>query len=142
MKVKVGQIVASFQSGALTRLAQAAMPMSTALRFKSVLKDTQEILQTYDENRVKLCAEFGTLNEETQNYDIVPEKMADFQEVSGGLLQEEVDVAGDTFSSGSFLSSQTIAPNDLLILDWLIQTESNVLPMPKKGKKRAIAKGA
>lgn len=145
IKVKIGTLVGSQQSGALTRLAQSAMPMNTALRFKDLLKQIQEALNLYDERRVAVCQDFGTLNTVTQNYDIVPEKMAEFQQLSGDLLQEDIDLIGDPFTGQAFLSSQSISPNDLLILDWLFQSETaeiKQMPKPKRKLKAVAAKGA
>jgi hypothetical protein len=131
MKIKVGQILGAFQSGALSRLANASLPMRTALRLKEVLKTGQDALQEYDKERIALCETYAPINPETNNYDIPEDRRAEFQVEADALLQKEIDFP-NPFTPAQLLSSQSITANDLLILDWLIVSEPE--QSERKGK--------
>jgi hypothetical protein len=127
IKLKVGNLVGAFQSGALSRLANSNLPIKTASQVKRVLEHAQEAMKQYDDDRLAVCAQFGKLNETSGDYEFLneegeldKEKFEAFSKEGGDLLQKELTFPGKPFGVSQFFSSQSITANDLMILDWLI----------------------
>lgn len=140
MQVKMGNILGSFQSGALGRLANASLPMRTALRLKDVLKAAQDALHDYDTQRIALCESYVPCDPATGNYEIPDDKKPEFQVLADALLQKDVDIPGEPFTPSQLLSSQSFTANDLLVLDWLILTQDvSEVPSSNGHKKLKLA---
>ena len=130
IKLKVGNLVGSFQSGALTRLANASLPIKTASQLKKVLTFSQDAMKEYDKDRIAVCEKYGKLNPKTNDYEFVnddgehdPAKFEAFQKEGEDLLQKELEFPVQPFSLQAFFSSHSMTANDLMVLDWLIIIE-------------------
>lgn len=139
MKLKTGQVLGAFQSGALSRLANTPLPMRTSLKLKEVLKASQDALHVYDTERIALCESYVPMDKATGNYEIPDDEKAEFQVLADALLQKEVEIPGDPFTPSQLLSSQSITANDLLILDWLIVSPDAADNGYRKNNKIAVA---
>jgi hypothetical protein len=127
IKLKVGNILGAFQSGALSRLANSNLPIKTAAALKPILEKASKAMKDYDADRLEVCKKYGKLNETSGDYEFLneegeldKEKFEAFSKEGGDLLQKELTFPGKPFGVSQFFSSQSITANDLMILDWLI----------------------
>jgi hypothetical protein len=127
IKLKVGNVLGAFQSGALARLANSNLPIKTAAQLKRVLEQSQKAHKEYEAERLAVCEEFGKLNAETGDYEFLneegeldKERLEAFQLAGAELLQKDLTFDGKPFGISQFYSSQSITANDLMILEWLI----------------------
>lgn len=135
IKLKVGNVLGAFQSGALSRLANSNLPIKTAAQLKPILEKTQKAMQDYEKERLAVCEEFGKLNPESGDYEFLneegeldKERFEAFQKAGSELLQKDLTFEGKPFGVSQFFSSQSITANDLMILDWLIDVPVEAAP--------------
>jgi len=118
MKLTYGQLITS--ADAFGRFASEKFPLKTSIALKDILRRFNVLIADYNEERVKRCEEFGTLNAVTNHYEFdaaaQPKWTAAMDELHGGI----VEIAGERIALNGLLSSITISPGDLLALEWLI----------------------
>jgi len=131
IKVKIGNLIGSQESGALSRFACASMPFKTARRMRETLEDIQDVLRTYEKDRLELLTKHSPKNEdgtwklkEDGSADLTPEQLRAFHDELGEILHAEVTLRGSHITQSNLFSSTGISPNDLAVLEWLIPDES------------------
>jgi len=126
MKLQLSQLINSLgnaatgDAGAFARLRSNAMPLSTSLRMRDVIRRVNEIVADFDAMRIELCQLHGTLNPETNHYDFEGDAQAAFNADFTELLASEVEIPGSRIKISQLLSSMAIMPDDLAALEWLI----------------------
>lgn len=121
MKIKVGQLVNSAQ--ALSRLVQQPMKAQYSFPLSRLAKQIEPELKTYDETRMKLLQENGTLSEDGKSYFFVDNKKSDeFADELQAVLDSEVELEFKTIALDK-LDRIEISAADLTVLDWLVKEE-------------------
>ncbi len=127
MKVKIGTLVAAFESGSLPKLANdSGLPVKTTFRLARIWKRAIEAMEDYNRERVALGHQHGKLVPELNKFEFSSEEDEEaFQKGGRELVDLEVEFDAEPFvmddfgprkiSAGDFLSA-----NDLLNLEWLI----------------------
>lgn len=135
IKIKIGRLVGSHESGALSRLADASMPINTAMRLTELYEDIQGHLLRYEKDRIALLQKHSPKNDdgtyklkEDGSADLSPDQIKAFQDELGLVLHTEVELCGTVLRKANLLSSTAISPNDLRILEWLIPNENKDWP--------------
>ena len=119
LKVTIGQLLASAESGALNKLMAEPLRAAVAFRLKKVAPAIDAELRIFNETRIELCEKYGTKSETADNYSIPDDKQAEFQAEFQQLLATEVELRGKVISVFD-LGDTKISVADLTALDWLI----------------------
>lgn len=124
MKIKLSQLINSVTSGALGHLANTDLPIKTAFRLKSMLRECGTHIEDHDRLRADILSTHGTLNEEKGIYEFdSPEKQAEADREYAELLRTEIDIPGEPLKLRDFHSSSAFRAAHLAELEWLIDTE-------------------
>ena len=104
---------------ALQSLASMPLPARDAFRLCKIVKAVAKELEACNDTRLKLCEQFGKLNEDTQSYDFASDSDREaFTREYGELLKTEVEISGERINP-SILNN--ISAGELLVLAWLIE---------------------
>lgn len=117
--MKLSQLVNS--AAALRRLNAQPVKARVAFHLGKISRLIEPELKTYDEARVKLLKELGTVNpDDPQRYEL-GENAPKFVEEINELLAQEVEIF---FRPVPFadIEHTEISVSDLLALDWLIES--------------------
>jgi len=146
IKVKIGNLIGSQESGALSRFANASMPVNTAMRLRETYQDIHNVLQGYEKDRLELLTKHSPKNEdgswklkEDGSADLSPEQLKAFHDELGTILHAEVTLRGSVIRRSNLLSSTAISPNDLAVLEWLIPDENKDWPEEIAETKETVA---
>ena len=126
MKLQLGRLINSLGNGntgdlgAFYRFNQNPLPIKTSMRMRAIIRKVDEIVNDFNDARLELCKRFGTLNEETQNYDFEGKQGEAFNSEYADLMLSEIEIPGSRIPISQLLSSTVITPNDALALEWLI----------------------
>lgn len=121
--MKLSTLVGSEES--LVKLMALKMPMSVSYKLSKLVFRMQPDLKIWNEKRLELFKEYGTLDEKTDQYTVKPENIVKFQEELTKLLEVEVDLTFapekpfEKISVAEFGDAQ-IEPSVLLQLEWLL----------------------
>lgn len=130
LKIKLGVLVGAAESDSLSRFANTSLPFKTAKSLKAMLAQMQDVLQTYDKDKTNLLGEFCA-KDEKGDFILNAQGGATFElgrldlfnAEMGKVLHEEVEIIGDKLKPSQMLSSTVISANDLMLLEWLIESE-------------------
>ena len=89
-KLKIKEVINA--SMALREIAGTKLPVLVSFSFSLFLKSINPIFESYNENRLKLLEEFGTLNKEKQEYEFKPENKVKYEKKYKELIEGEVEV--------------------------------------------------
>jgi hypothetical protein len=121
MKLTLHKLVAS--SPALAELASdTKLPVRTSYWAGKVLRKANAELQDYNETRIKLCEQFGTVSADGRKYEFSDDKLPEFQKQVSELLDTEIELPGEPFTLDK-LGEATLSPASMMQLDWLIVEE-------------------
>lgn len=120
-----GEVLASinelFRSqSALLWLTTERLPATLAFRLSKIAKAVTQEIEAVDETRIKLCQQYGTLNEETKAYDFPTAEVEEkFNQEWAELSAVSVAIKGGPISIGE-LQGITISAGSLMALSWLV----------------------
>ena len=89
-KLKIKEVINA--GNALRQIAGTKLPVLVSFSFSLFLKSINPIFESYNENRLKLLEEFGTLNKEKQEYEFKPENKVKYEKKYKELIEGEVEV--------------------------------------------------
>lgn len=112
MKLKQALEVAA----ALSSLATAKLPAKSSYRVAKAINLLRPDVATFEEQRVKLAAELGTLSEDGMSYTFDDATATKFQAQLNELLEEECNVVIPTVAPDD-LGTAEIEPQHLIALD-------------------------
>lgn len=76
----------------LQALGAMKLPVKVAFRVGTALTNVKPVMATFDEARMKLFQEHGTLGEDGQTYTVPAEKVGVFNEQFSALTEEDCTV--------------------------------------------------
>ena len=121
IQVSLAELVNS--QSALQSLAGQVMPAPVAFKLSKIIKAVNSELKTCDETRLKLCEQYGTLNEKTNQFEFPSKtKRESLENEYAELVKTEVTIQGERLSLDR-LSNLSISAGDILALSWLIEGE-------------------
>lgn len=91
MKVKLQTVLDTQQ--ALGQLSRISFPATVAYRLNKNLRLAQQEFSHFDEARIKILKELGTLNEAGTDYELSTENRKLFDDQIKALLDTEIDIA-------------------------------------------------
>lgn len=164
ISLKLGQLIDAIAQGSLQAFAQdGALPISTAFRLKRLWKAALVELDGFNEQRIELLKEYGTLNEATQNYEFVKktkEKHEDgrpiivedakskeaFEKAIEAVKDTAIELPGERFIAPADFEPRKMdapqlpfSPQNLLLLEWLITDgEDDVLNATNVEEKEVV----
>jgi hypothetical protein len=113
----VGALFSS--SNALQKLVNEALPARQAFAVAKIAKAVGAELEACNETRLRLCEQYGKLNEDKTGYDFASSKREAFDKEWGELTAVPVTIRGEQIKVDS-LRTVSISAADLLALSWLI----------------------
>lgn len=123
LSAKLNQILKSDEKLALKNLISEKLPAKTSLLIVKVIKKCQEEITNFYEVRNKKIIEYGE-KLEGDNYQVKKENLQKFNEEILPLLNLNIELNIEKKLMLDELGDIKITPENLLILDWLI--ESNI----------------
>lgn len=118
MKITVGKLVNSAQ--ALSRLVNQPMKAQYSFPLSRLAKQIEPELKTYDETRMKLLGEYGTLSDDGKQYTFEgDDKAKEFSAELQAVLDSEMEIEFKTISLEK-LDRVEVSASDLTVLDWLV----------------------
>lgn len=107
--------------GALQVLANQPFPASLSFKISKIMKAVMAELKTCDETRLKLCGQYGVLNQETDTYEFPDKtKLEELNKEYAELVKTEVTIPGERLDPDR-LPELSISPSNLVVLGWLIK---------------------
>ena len=100
---------------AIRNLASFALPVAASFRIARILKVVTEIIETYDETRIKLASTLGTLKEDGSEYIFDDTNAPLFAEQYKELLDEPISITWELVPADK-LGDLEIEPNALIPL--------------------------
>lgn len=88
MTTTINQILTARDT--LSRLAEQSLPVKHSYCLAKLIKAVNNEMSLYDNERIKLCEKYGTLNQEQRQYDINDKES--FVRESTELLGQEVEL--------------------------------------------------
>jgi len=102
----------------LGRLQGQSMPIKVSMQVVSAMKSLTTVAELYEANRIRICQDCGTLNDEN-NYDIEESKREAFNEQQKEILEEELSLDIDQIDAVE--TGAQLAPVDVFHLAWLLK---------------------
>jgi hypothetical protein len=118
IKLKIQEVINA--SMALRQIAGTKLPILVSFSFSLFLKGLQPIFESYNESRLKLLEEFGTLNKEKNEYDFKEGNKAKYEKKYLELIEGEVDVKVPEIKLAD-LGDTKIEPATLENIIWLFK---------------------
>jgi len=118
IKLKIQEVINA--SMALRQIAGTKLPVLVSFSFSLFLKGLQPIFESYNESRLKLLEEFGTLNKEKNEYDFKEGNKAKYEKKYLELIEGEVDVKVPEIKLAD-LGDTKIEPATLENIIWLFK---------------------
>ena len=138
IKVKIGNLVGSHESGALSHFANAKLPTATRYRLTQTLNDVQNAIREFEVKKRELLAKHTPKNKDGSwklkkdgTSDLSPEQLKAFHEELRELLNVEVTLRGSVVLRSHQFATTAISTNDQMILEWLIPQEESDEPKPE-----------
>ncbi len=124
MKIKKSVLAASLESGALQRLTEMHLPAGTAFRIKPIVLQCNLKMNEFITARNAIFAKHEWPQEGDQWKAPVdkPDAIGAAVEEIEALADEEIEIVGQQLTSRSFLSSSSFSVQDLITLEWLIDS--------------------
>lgn len=125
IKTKVTNVLESLQSGAMQRLAELILPAKTAFRLKRIVEQCNKIAKDFDEARIQTYKDSDGVLDESQmmfTWEDDEKRIAAMKDVEA-LAQDDVELIGERLTLASFGSHCSLRAADLIVLDWLIDTQ-------------------
>lgn len=105
---------------AFAKLSSVEMPSKTSYKLAKIIRQVNDELVLFDEQRLKLCKKYGAYITEENSYSIPPDKMPEFSSEYSKLLSVEVNLISEKVMLPETLS---ITPADILNLSDFIEIE-------------------
>ena len=119
MKVKASLVVTAV--GILKSIDLTKMKLSTSYKVRQILKNCEEALGDFEQRRVKLAEEYGTLNEAGDKYDFADDEAAQaFQDGMNALLDDEFDIKIKKIHVDLLDEYIDIEPTNVDLVAWFI----------------------
>lgn len=116
--IKIGQVVKAVD--ALRVICNEPLPILTTFKLKTILKQLEGTLETFNETKTDIIKRYGTL-EENGDYTIPTENLAEADKLFQEVLDSELPITIEPIKlDEKTLENLRISANDLLLLDWLI----------------------
>lgn len=112
---------------ALAQLSRYAFPATVAYRLNKNQRLAEQEYSHFDEARIKILKELGTLNEKGTDYDLEPEQRKVFEKQIAELLATEVEINFMTVPL-SKLANTSIPPAAIGALEDIVITLDDPLP--------------
>lgn len=90
MKVKFSDILEA--NGALSRLTQERLPVGQSVSLARLVKKLNDEMTLFNEQREKLCMQYGEFREDEGGYEILKDKLPEFRRDFDELMASEVGV--------------------------------------------------
>lgn len=103
-------------AAALSSITTAKLPAKASYRVAKAINLLRPEVTTFEEQRIKLAAELGTLSEDRMSYTFDGDSAAKFQAQLNELLEEECNVVIPTVAPDD-LGTAEIEPQHLIALD-------------------------
>jgi hypothetical protein len=122
--IKLAQIINSEK--ALKNLLELKLPVKIAYKLSKLVDKMQPELKIFDEQKLSLVKKLGVATENPGEFQVLPKNMEEFREDLKKLLDIDVNLEfgegkGLEKISLADLGDISISPQDLLVLNWLIQ---------------------
>lgn len=117
--ITITNAIARDSREALAVLSGEPLRASTAFRLKTIIKQIEDPLKTFEEIRLGLCKECGVLNEKTNFFDIAEDKRELFAAQIADLESAEITLQVKPIKLVD-LGDAKISASVLYRLDWLI----------------------
>ena len=105
---------------AFTKLSAIELPLKTSYKLAKLIRQVNDELVLFDEQRLKLCKKYGAYITEENSYSIPPDKMPEFSNEYSELLSVEVNL---NFEKVTLPETLNITPADILNLSDFIEIE-------------------
>lgn len=105
---------------AIKNVLGAKLPVKTAYQLAKIGKAIFKELEIYEEQRQKLCAEFGTLSKDGTKYEFNGEAAKEFQKQYQELLNLEVKIDLTPIKSVEFGDKAEVSASDLIACECFI----------------------
>ena len=105
---------------AFAKLSSIELPLKTSYKLAKIIRQVNDELVLFDEQRLNLCKKYGTYITEENSYSIPPDKMPEFSNEYSELLSVEVNLDAERVMLPAELS---ITPADILNLSDFIEIE-------------------
>ena len=129
MKLKLQQVVEGYQ--ALLRVGSEKMNITLAYTLQRNIRQLEPDVRACDAKRIELAGKFGMLNEEKNIFEFgTPAGQKSFTKQYNELLAVEVDVDVRQIAMDEF--NPTIAPLDLMALEWMFTETTSDADKPKR----------
>lgn len=104
---------------ALDILAAQPLPARASFRLGKIVNAVSDEVKAYHASRLAACERYGTLNKQTEEYDIPPEKRPAFEAEIKELQDSEVEIAGDPVPL-SLIEGANVPAAVMAALNWLV----------------------
>lgn len=103
-------------------LSSKELPLKTSYKLAKVIRQVNEELALFDEQRLKLCRKYGVLSEKDNTYSVPPDKMPEFGKEYAELLAIDVEL---DFEKVHLPDTISIKPIDLVALYDFVEIEGD-----------------
>lgn len=117
-KLKIKEVINA--SNALRQIAGTKLPVLVSFSFSLFLKSINPIFESYNENRLKLLEEFGTLNKEKNEFEFKEGNRQKYEKKYLELVEAEVEVKVPEIKLAD-LTDIKIEPELLENIIWLFE---------------------
>jgi len=117
-KLKIKEVINA--SNALRQIAGTKLPVLVSFSFSLFLKSINPIFESYNENRLKLLQEFGTLNKEKNEFEFKEGNRQKYEKKYTELVEAEVEVKVPEIKLAD-LTDIKIEPELLENIIWLFE---------------------
>ena len=102
---------------AMFNLAQEHLPAKQAIDLARLIKKLEAEIALFDEQRLKICREYGTLTDDGQDFQIDDDKRAAFSQAINDLLALDVTIDGDPVH----VTVETISASTVIKTDGFVE---------------------
>ena len=105
----------------INKIVKCEIPIKTAFRLSTLVKELNKHLDTYNENRQKLIEKYSTSekNDDGEEITVIPkEKISDFTDENSQLGSEEVSLEIPEITI-DMLGDIKLSTTDIMSVEWL-----------------------
>lgn len=119
MKITLGRLFDS--KDALTKLAEAELPVNEAYNVSRILKSAQQELTFLDQERQKLVKKYSDEPDKDGNIKVKDENFQQFMEEFVKVLELQVEIAGDPIDISKVGDEVKLTAKDMIVLEPLLK---------------------